>query len=375
MMRGWQSVVGGAAGVAVVAGLLLPANWERVKLGDNDFQAFYVSGRLVLHRQLYNASAFQAAERAILGHSNTNLLATRPPFFAVAFWPLAQLPYRVAWPLWEGILLTAVAGFIWLWPDRRAAAVACCWSGGLVSALANGQDLPLILLWLAVALRFRARRPFLAGMVLALCAAKFHLFVFLPLLLWRHRLWRGFAAGAAGLVAISFAAGGWNWPREYAAALALGGVNPRVDVMPNLHGLVGALPYASAWEIASALLVAAGVLQVVGRTDFPTGLGAVLVGGLLVSRHAYLQDCALLLPVLLMALPAARGWSVGAVLWLLAPASGLALLAGHPAGDITRLAILALLCSAVAAAIRRKCYPAREKEAAEPPSQPQPEAA
>ena len=106
------------------------------------------------------------------------------------------------------------------------------------------------LLWISIALRIRHSRPFLTGLVLALCAAKFHLFP--PLLLWRHRLWQGLVAGAAALLAISFAVAGRHWPLEYAA------------IMSNLHGL-------------------------------------------LVSRHAYMQDCALLLPALLIVLPTARG--------------------------------------------------------------------
>jgi hypothetical protein len=345
MMRRWQAIVCGAAGIAVMAVAFWPL-WDRIKKADNDFQAFYVSGQLVLRGELYNTPAFQSAERAILGHANPELLATRPPFFALALWPLAQLPYRVAWPIWIGVLVGAAVGFVFLWPDRRAAALACCWSGGLWASLANGQDLPLILLWLAIVLRVRERRPFLAGLLLALCAFKFHIFLFLPLLIWRHRLWRGFLAGAAGLVAMSFAAGGWDWPRQYAATL--GAVHPGGENMPNLHGLFEAWPHAGAWEMGAALLVGAGVLAVVRRTDLSGGLAAVLAGGLLVSHHAYLHDCALLLPALLIALPAARGWGLVALAWLLAPGSALAVLKGHPAGDITRLAILALLCCVIA---------------------------
>jgi hypothetical protein len=353
MMRHWQAIACGAAGIAVVATLFCPPVWQRAIRGENDFQVFYVSGQLVMRRQIYDTAAFQAAERATLGHTDAELLDSRPPFLALVFWPLAQLPYRVAWPLWAAIVGTAVLGFIWLWPDRRAAALACCWSGALCSALVNGQDLLLILLWLAIALRIRERRPFLTGLLLALCAAKFHLFIFLPLLLWRHQLWRGFVAGAAGLLAISFALAGWDWPWQYAATLAQveAVTHAKAAIMPNLHGLFETWPHAGAWEILATLCVSAGVFAVVRRADFPTGIAAVLAGGLLVSRHAYLQDCALLLPALLIALPAARGVGLVALAWLLTPMSALAVLAGHPAGDFTRLAILALLGCAVAGAL------------------------
>jgi arabinofuranan 3-O-arabinosyltransferase len=352
MMRRWQAVACGAAGIAVMATVFWRPCLEHIQRGDNDFQVSYVSGQLIMRGQIYNTPVFQAAERAILGRTNPDLLDTRPPFLALVFWPLAQLPYRLAWPLFACIAAAAVVAFIWLWPDRPAAALACCWSGALWAALGNGQDVLLILVWLGTALRIRESRPFLAGLLLSLCAAKFHFFVFLPVLLWRHRLWRGFAAGAAGLVAISFGVAGWDWPRQYLATVAQeeAVAHANAAIMPNLHGLFATWPHAGAWELLASLGVAGGVVAVIRRADFPTGLAAVLAGGLLVSRHAYLQDCALLLPALLIVLPVARGWGLLALAWLLAPASALAVLAGHPAGDITRLAILALLGSVVAGA-------------------------
>lgn len=364
MIRSWQTVACAAAGLAVAATLFLPPIWERVKRGDNDFQVSYVSGQLMARRQLYNATQVLEAERAVSGSIHPDLLDTRLPFLALVFWPLAQLPYQVAWPLWAALLTGAVIGFVWLWPDRRAAALACCWSGGVIVALSNGQDLLLLLLWISIALRIRRTRPFLTGLVLALCAAKFHLFLFLPLLLWRHRLWQGFVAGAAALLAISFAVAGWHWPLEYAATLAAeeSVAQTHAAIMPNLHGLFTAWPHANALEILAALGVGAAVLFVIARADFPTGLAAVLAGGLLVSRHAYMQDCALLLPALLIVLPTARGAGLLLLGWLLAPLSGLAVLAGHPAGDITRLAILAFL-GYVAVAALPAVQPYREAHA------------
>lgn len=344
-----------------MAFLFWPPIWHRVLRGDNDLEAFYVSGKLVGTGDLYDAAKFQSAERAFLG-TDPQLVSIRPPFFAVAFWPLAQLPYRVAWGIWAGVLIAAVFAFIWLWPDRRAAALACCWSCGISASLSNGQDPPLVLVWLAIALRIHEERPFLAGLVLSLCAAKYHLFIFLPLLLWRHRLWRGFLAGAAVLGAISFAAAGWNWPHQYADLLLRFDsqfVHFAPQTMPNLHGLVSALPNAGVWEILACLLVAAGVFAVVRKADFATGLATVIAGGLLVSSHAYVYDCALLLPALLITLPALRGWTRAPLAWLLLPTSGLALLAGHPAGDITRAAILAFLGVLVYNAVRQPAFSQR----------------
>lgn len=337
-----QALAGAAIGSILVMAAIWQSGSRRILAGDTDFQAFYVSGQLVFRGQLYESPAFQEAERQILGYANPELLAVRPPFFAVAFWPLSHLPYRIAWLTWLMLLTGAIAGFIALWPDRRFALLACGWSAGLWASIADGQDSAFILLWLAIALRFRATRPFLAGLVLSLCAAKFHLFVFLPVLLWRHKLMRGFVAGGAALMGISFAAGGWTWPRQYLAILCQGVVSPGAQLMPNLHGLFDGWKYAGIWEWTAAVLVAIAVVRIVRYTDFRHGLAAVLVAGLLVSHHAYLSDCGLLIPVLLIDMPALRAWGRPVALWLLAPASGLLLLTGHPGGDLTRLAIVVL---------------------------------
>jgi hypothetical protein len=326
-----------------LAGIVVPALFfwpplcaialRRAAAADNDFLAFYVSGKLVLQGEMYDIPAFQSAEAALMKNSVPALLlkrqAVRPPFFAAAFWPLAQLPFGVASALWMAMLLGAAIGFVWLWPDRMAAAMACCWSAGLAACLVSAQDPPLILLWLAIALRIRKAHPFLAGMLFALCAAKFHIFVFLPVLLWRHKLWRGFLAGGIALIAISFAAAGWHWPAQYITALTQDIVSPGVQNMANLRGLFVSWPHAGAWEIGASLAIAIAVLAVVWKADFLHGLTVVLLGGILVSHHAYVQDCALLIPVVLIAVRdipkwrAARKWSLIPVALVLIPLSQL----------------------------------------------------
>jgi hypothetical protein len=76
-----------------------------------------------------------------------------------------------------------------------------------------------LLLWIAIAAAlFERGRRFAAGMVLALCSAKPHLFLLLPLLLLGRRMWStiwGLLAGGALLAAVSFAAAGPHWPREF----------------------------------------------------------------------------------------------------------------------------------------------------------------
>jgi Glycosyltransferase family 87 len=342
-IKPWTVMAICSAGIAIIVLLFWPPIWGRVIKGDNDFQHFYVSGQLVLQGKLYNTQAFRLAQTALSGHVIPSFIASsRPPFFAAAFVPFARLPYRVAWVIWVGLLVGATIGFVCLWPDRRAAILAVCWSGGLSASLANGQDLPLILLWVAIALRIWKRHPFLAGLLFSLCATKFHLFVFVPLLLWRHKLWRGFLVGAVGLLAISFIAAGLDWPQQYLAILSQSAIHPDIEHMPNFHGFFIQWPHASIWELSASCVVAIVVFVVVRRTDFTDGLAVILLAGLLVSHHAYLADCTLLLPALLIALRTLRGGFMIPVIWLVLPVSALSLLLGGPLGDITRLAIVSV---------------------------------
>ena len=139
-------------------------------------------------------------------------------------------------------------------------------------------------------------------MAFALCASKFHLLILLPAALIAQRRWgviRGLAAGAAALVGLSFVAGGWTWPSDYANVLLLGKLHPEPHIMPNLHGLLAGLPAATAWEIAGGMAAIAAVAYAARRGDFAFGLAAASFGSLIVSRHCYVSDLTILLPGLL----------------------------------------------------------------------------
>jgi hypothetical protein len=146
-------------------------------------------------------------------------------------------------------------------------------------------------------------RAFGGGLVLALCGAKFHLFLLVPLLLVSKHLWRfglGLITGACILLVTSFLAGGIDWPAHYFNLLM---ANERGQAsqsnMPNLTGLLHGLPFPLVWIAASSLMVAAATWYVLRRVPTRHAIGVVLCGGLLVSPHAYLCDCGFLLPIFL----------------------------------------------------------------------------
>ncbi|HUP02655.1 MAG TPA: glycosyltransferase family 87 protein [Bryobacteraceae bacterium] len=291
-------------GLALMFAPVFRAGGEKVRMGADDFLPFYAGARLLGTAGLYRPDAVKQEELATAGITGEAWSYIRPPFLAAMVWPLSRLPYRPAHWLWLAARIGAAIGFVLLWPHspRRETAVACCWFLPLAAALANGQDVPLLLLWVAAAERCYPRRPFAAGLALSLCLAKFHLLALLPVFLWVHRRRAigGFLAGAAFLGMFSFVVAGWNWPSAYLAVLRLPQISPSIQSMPNLHGL--ALP--PAWEAALSLVVFAAALWAVAAAEAGLALAVTLLAGILLSYHAYLADLTILLPALL----ALWGW-------------------------------------------------------------------
>ncbi|SRR5579883_2093555 len=295
-----------AAGVAVNLLILGPGALKLALHGQGDFQAAY-TGAAIPHTP-FDPEAIARVQTERFGKPNDQLLPIRLPFWFAMLSPMARLDYPRAHLVWTvGMTLAAVA-FAWLVPaDQRSnAALACCWSLPLVTAIVIGQDLPLLLAILAAALRLRdAGRPFAAGCVLALCLIKFHLFVLLPLPFLRGREWRlmgGWAAGVLVLVAASFLAAGTGWPRDYLALIVReGNVNAGAQwAMPTLHGIAAHFRWGLMVEAALSLAAIGLAIRAVQRNSFEVGFAASLAGGYLIARHAYMQDCSILLPALLI---------------------------------------------------------------------------
>jgi hypothetical protein len=201
--------------------------------------------------------------------------------------------------LWTLTTLLAALFFAGLYPGvrRTQLAVACCWSLPLAFSVAIGQDVSFILLILAVTLRvLYAGNPLLAGLILALCAIKFNLFLLLPLLFLGKREWRlaaGFSIGTALLLTASFIARpGWLGP--YIALILDPAVDPNSTLMPNLHSMIAHIPGKEFAEFSLSLIVVAIVWCIVRRARFDVALSATLLGSILLTRHVYLQDCAVL---------------------------------------------------------------------------------
>ena len=268
-----------------------------------DFSAFYAGGTLAGTTETYSPDAVFAAEDRAAGCHTNNLIFIKPPFYAVLMWPLAQLPFDAALWTWRILCLSALGVFLWLWPGDWCAHLAgCAWFLPVATSFNTGQDVAFVLAAATVAcLLLRKGRMFAAGVVLGLCAIKFHLLLLLPLLILHRRWWRaglGILATGAVFAAISFAAYGWGWPTLYRRALSDPRLNPYPWNMVNLAGLFryhygGAIPCALVVALLCWYLIAAGKLEL--------AVAAVLAGGTLIAPHNTISDGVLFLPLLFRA--------------------------------------------------------------------------
>ncbi len=226
----------------------------------------------------------------------------RLPFFAAFMVPWSRLPFWPAFTLWRIANLAAIGVFIWLcFPCREWSLLACAWSMPIAYGIFNGQDIGFLLMWVAAALALvRRGSPVLAGIALAMCAEKPHLFLLLPLLIFRGRYRKiayGFIAANLCLLILSFAIQPIDWPNRFFQALKSGQIDPTPASHFNLFGLVHG---NGRFEAVLAIGVVLLAFYICRSSDLQFGLAAVLTGSLLVSHHQTPSDAALLIPVALI---------------------------------------------------------------------------
>lgn len=307
--------------------------------GGIDFNEFYSAARLAGTGRLYDMGALWPLE---LEHGGTNPCAMIP---AVAYGlkPITALPYTTARYVWLAASVAALLAFGALWPgvDRRAMWVLLAWSLPAGYLLLLGQTTPFWLMFFAAALVLaESGHPRLAGLAFALCLCKYHLAVGIPVLLGARRLWSTMAAGALAVtafVAVSFPIEGLGWPRAYAAMFNRPDFSPGAGRMPNLHGLASWLPGSTAIEAAASILTIALLWRFCRDANGVGIAGAAAAAcGLILGRHGYPNDCALLIPLAAFSVRDAtkpfwfRGWALAltpvlAVLMLYGPSAGIPL--------------------------------------------------
>ncbi len=341
-------------GILINFATLSPQAVYSIFQDHSDFRSFYIGAKLVASGDIYNVDHVLESQRQLFGGTSRTLLPVRLPFFYAFLSPLANVPIRVGQWIWLAGMILATGIFIWLYsgPGRARTAVVCCWSWPLLLSLPMGQDLALVLLFLGAALWaiYARKNWWMAGLLFSLCLIKFNLFLLFPLLIVGKRKWRlaaGAFAGAACLTAISFVVAGWEWPRQYAAVIFDPRGSPNLAGMPNLHGLMFNLHGFGVPEYLISLAVIGMVWWVIRHRPFGIAAAATLLGSLLLSQHSYLQDCAILIPALLILVRPACGRLVrfGALVLLLPLPYELSLFRGR--GSALAVLLLVLLIAIV----------------------------
>lgn len=293
-----------APGLILLAGLTFLMNTiseGRVLRGENDFVQLYIAAKLAGTPRLYDKPANLEVSIASIGETIEHTIYTRPPFYAVFLKPLALLPYHAAYILFS---LLTLASVLWYAVRLGTAEVLFITSQfvPVILAIGYGQDTPFLLVFLGASLMLeKSGRHFLSGLVLSLCAIKFHLFLFVPIALILTRRWRVFAGGTCGVAAL-FALGvlvnGWGSTAAYVRVLRDPFINPTPATISNIHGLVatlhGGIPMESAFAGLALLLFSWTAWK---SGSYPLTVASGLLFGLLVSYHSSFGDEILLLPV------------------------------------------------------------------------------
>jgi hypothetical protein len=352
-LKRWRIALLCAAGVLVntllACNLFLPRAWQ----GRNDFMGFYAGAQLAGTPNLYDRDSIGAAHLRAVGETG-EIQYGRPPYYAWILKPLGRLPYRTAYTVWAVLMAASFCGFLALWPGvaARTKWLVGCWSIPAFVCLFNGQDDLLLLLCAALAAwLLRRDKPLAAGLILTLCASKYHLFMLVPLVIVAQRRWRMAAGAAIGVcleLALSFAVAGKQWPWRYYDLVAHPGINTGLPHMPNLHSLFGTSLPGIALQVIATLALAAGVFLAARRTSlFEPALGLALAAGVLAGYHGYLHDCALLLPGILAFFSAAPRDLRIPVVALASPVPWFLLQLPWPLPAVTQLLILAFAAAGI----------------------------
>jgi Glycosyltransferase family 87 len=344
--------------IGIILFVVACRNTDRASGCSSDFMNFYSGGRLAFSGQLYSPAAEQHIQRELGCTGKGFGQFVRLPYFALAIWPLAKLPFSAALVIWRVLCAAAALLFVFTWPGSRWRALAvCAWSFPLLSAFVYGQDVPVLLLAVGASLLLLDRgHEFLGGVCLALGAAKPHLFVIWVLLIVVQRRWRtvlGLAAGGSTLLALSFFAGGLSWPRDFLRTVTGPNGSPNPERMINLHG-ASHLIHAPGWlEMLLAVAFFALLFRLCLRLPQSLSFSLALAAGVLLGGHSYLYDLALCIPLVLLLLSSdAPAWLKWVTVGFASPLVYL-LPSTVRFGDFVHL-VLPLFLIAVGIALRRR---------------------
>src|SRR5262245_27529184 len=108
----WVFLAVGLCVYAIVLWLQPSEITSRIIYAQNDFVQLYAGARLVGSSNLYNNAAVEQIQQEVSGMQSGFIHYIRPPFYAFFLRPLAWIPYRAAYVLFQVINLLCFAWFL-----------------------------------------------------------------------------------------------------------------------------------------------------------------------------------------------------------------------------------------------------------------------
>jgi alpha-1,2-mannosyltransferase len=302
-----------------------PLGWNGPVKGE-DYAHFFTIGRLVADGRadlLYDTAGQSAyLRKAIPGAPETVFIPVYGPQVALAFSPLARLPYLVSFLLWTAITVAGFAAACYatyricphLAARRRDVLILAAASPALWQLVLHGQNSVVAMVSLtAGGILLRERRDLLGGAALGILFYKPQLALTIGAVLLLTGRWRAIAAMAGvTLVQLGIA---WAVFGEQTLVAYAGMIRrlpsltyllePKLYLMHSFRAffalLPGVKPYAVALSVALSVVAIARIVRCWRPgLDDRTSLAAVLIGTVLISPHTSVYDLVIVVPALML---------------------------------------------------------------------------
>lgn len=318
-VRGLRVLVLAAAALFALAALRVAAD-EPARM---DFVAQYAAASLVRDGRgpsILDADAIRVAEHAAAPERVALLPFVQPPATALLLSPLASLSFERAFGVMaaiDGVLvalsLALLGGGAW---GRALLFVA----PPSALAVAQGQLTPLVLLFVAIALRVKSPRVGGVAVGLTLIRPQTAPLLILAGVMDPARRWWTLGASLA-VVALSAAAVGVDGLVRYAGVLAAASewsVTGDLGIGGSLGWAGTALAFGAGWVgIAASLLSLVAGAVAVGRARAPDRATVAATWSLLASPHVLVHDAVLAYPAVIALASRGRPWDLASVVaWI-----------------------------------------------------------
>ena len=308
------------AGAAVVLfGAVLWADRSSPEM--TDFSVTYVGAKIVYQgdgAKLYDLDEQQRMKTALFTHAQP-LIFEHPPFEALMLSPLGALSYRTAYLVWgffNALIWLSLPCLLrqYLPSPRSELGYFSLWFSftPLGVALYQGQSSVLVLFFLSLSfMALKNKRDVLSGVWLGMALLKFQFVTPFALVVLVRRRWammKGFAASAAALAMLSFAAVGWWGILSYANLLinvvghprnlSYGAARDMATLQSFLGVIFGATLSSAAIHILSAAIAAAFLFYVahlrqqqeIKDCGFDLCFAATIIIAMVASSHMFTHD-------------------------------------------------------------------------------------